>query len=325
MMMGCDTLLVVGSSFPYSQFLPPYGQARAVQIDLDAKMIGLRYPMEVNLVGDAAATLRALRPLLARKEDRSWQDKITSGVADWWKTLEARAQVTADPINPQALFWALSERLPEDAMVTADSGTAANWYARDLRFRPGMRGSVSGTLATMGCGVPYAIGAKYAHPDRPAIAVVGDGAMQMNGMAELITIGRYWPEWTDPRLVVIVLNNRDLNQVTWEQRAMGGEPKFEASQPIPDMPYAEVAKMAGLLGIRVERPDDIPAALDTALAADRPCVLDILTDPEVPTLPPHIDVDQARKFTEAILKGDSHGGQMMKQGLKDKLAEHLPR
>ena len=324
MMMDCDTLLVVGSSFPYSQFLPPYGQARAVQIDVDARMIGLRYPMEVNLVGDALSTLRELIPLLHRKADRGWQDTIRSGVAEWWETLEARAGVAADPINPQALFWALSERLPDHAMIAADSGSAANWFARDLRMRPGMRASVSGTLATMGCGVPYAIGAKYAHSDRPAIAVVGDGAMQMNGMAELITIGRYWRDWADPRLVVIVLNNRDLNQVTWELRAMGGEPEFPASQMLPDVHYADVAKMVGLVGIRVEHPDDIPGALDAAMAADRPCVLDVLTDPSVPTLPPHIDVEQARKLTAAMLKGDPHAGPVLKQALKDKLAEYLP-
>jgi pyruvate dehydrogenase (quinone) len=243
LMTGCDTLLMVGSSFPYSEFLPEEGQARGVQIDIDGRMLGIRYPMESNLVGDAAETLRALIPLLEHKQDRSWRSEIEDGVEEWWELMEARAMQDADPINPQRVFWELSKRLPDRAILCADSGSAANWYARDVRLRAGMMGSLSGTLATMGPGVPYAIGAKFAHPDRPVIAMVGDGAMQMNGSAELVTIGKYHERWLDQRLIVLVLNNRDLNQVTWEQRAMAGDPKFEGSQSLPDFPYARHAEL----------------------------------------------------------------------------------
>jgi len=188
LMMGCDTLLTVGSNFPYTQFLPKLDQARAIQIDRSGKWIGMRYPYEVNLVGDAKATLQALIPNLRRKEDRSWRKDIESNVAEWWQAMQRQALVDADPVNPMRIFHELSSRLPDNAIVAADSGSAANWYARHLRFHGDIRGSLSGTLATMGPGVPYAIGAKWAHPDRPAIALVGDGAMQMNGLAELITI-----------------------------------------------------------------------------------------------------------------------------------------
>jgi pyruvate dehydrogenase (quinone) len=257
MMMGCDTLLTVGSSFPYTQFLPEFDQARAVQIDIDGKYIGMRYPYEVNLVGDAAATLRALIPLLQRKQDRSWREEIEKNVARWWEVMDAEAMVGADPINPMRLFHELSSRLPADAIVTADSGSSANWYARHLRFHGDIRGSLSGNLATMGPGVPYGIGAKFGNPDRPVIVFAGDGAMQMNGLAELITIKHYWQEWSDPRLVIAVLHNDDLNQVTWEMRAMEGAPKFAESQTLPSVDYAAFASSLGLEGIAVDKPDDI--------------------------------------------------------------------
>jgi pyruvate dehydrogenase (quinone) len=316
LMNRCDTLLMVGSSFPYSEFLPEEGAARAVQIDLDARRVGIRYPMEVNLIGDAKETLRVLLPLLERKEDRSWQESIMSEVEDWWSLMEARAMDPADPINPQRVFWELSERLPDRCILSADSGSAANWFARDLRLRSGMMATLSGTLATMGPGVPYAIAAKFAYPDRPAIALVGDGAMQMNGLAELITVAKYWERWSDPRLVVLVLNNRDLNQVTWEQRAMEGDPRYDASQSIPDFPYARYAEMIGLRGVRVDDPDRIGAAWDEALGSDRPAVLEAIVDPEVPPLPPHITFEQAKHFAEAALKGDSERGPMIRRSLR---------
>ncbi len=207
MMNDCDTLLTVGSSFPYTQFLPAFDQARAVQIDIDGKYIGMRYPYELNLVGDARATLQALIPLLKRKEeDRSWREDIEAKVARWWETMEQEAMVEADPINPMRLFHELSTRLPTDAIVTADSGSSANWYARQLKFRGDMRGSLSGNLATMGPGVPYGIGAKFGHPGRPVIVFEGDGAMQMNGLAELVTVAARWRDWSDPRFVVCVLD-----------------------------------------------------------------------------------------------------------------------
>jgi pyruvate dehydrogenase (quinone) len=324
MMQDCDTLLMVGSSFPYSEFLPKEGQARGVQIDIDGRMLGIRYPMELNLVGDARGTLRALLPLLAQRSDRQWRETIEANVADWWQVLERRAMQDADPINPQRAFWELSRQLPDNAILTSDSGSAANWFARDLKLRRGMMASLSGNLATMGPGVPYAIAAKFAHPDRPVIALVGDGAMQMNGINELITIAKYRHEWSDPRLVVLVLNNRDLNQVTWEQRAMEGDPKFEASQDLPDFPYAEFARMAGLGGVRVERPDQLADAWEQAFASDRPFLLEAVTDPSVPPLPPHITLSQAKAMMFALAKGDPDFDSIVRQTLREKVADLMP-
>ncbi len=325
LMNGCDTLLMVGSSFPYSEFLPEEGQAHGIQIDIDARLIGIRYPMDVHLVGDARETLRALLPLLPEKEDRSWRKQIEESVADWWEVMEKRAHEEADPVNPQLLFWELSSRLPDECILTADSGSAANWFARDLKLRKGMMASLSGTLATMGPGVPYAVAAKFAHPDRPAIALVGDGAMQMNGMNELITVAKYWQRWSDPRLVVLVLNNRDLNQVTWEQRALQGDPMYPVTQQIPDFPYARFAELIGLRGVRVDEPERVGAAWDEVLAADRPAVLEAVVDPEVPPLPPHISFEQAKHFAEATLAGDPHRSRMIRQSFRQMVDALLPR
>jgi pyruvate dehydrogenase (quinone) len=324
MMMGCDTLLMIGSRFPYSEFLPKEGQARAVQIDLDPTMLSIRYPMDVNLVGDAALTLRALIPLLQRKTGRGWREEIEKNVAQWWKVLEARAMEPANPINPERVFWELSPQLPDNCIIASDSGSSANWYARDLKIRRGMMASLSGCLATMGPGVPYVIAAKFAFPERVAIALVGDGAMQMNGSAELITIGDYWKEWTDPRLVIMVLNNRDLNQVTWEERVMMGDPRYDAAQHVPDFPYARYAEMVGLKGIMVNRPEDLASAWDEALHADRPCVLEAITDPDVPPLPPHITFKEAVAFSESMLKGDSATAGMIKSSTREVLATLFP-
>lgn len=324
LMTNCDTLLMVGSRFPYSEFLPEEGQARGVQIDLDGRMLSLRYPMEVNLEGDSVETLRALLPLLEQKKDLAWRYEIEHGVAEWWRVLEARAMNDANPINPQRVFWELSPRLPDDCILTSDSGSAANWYARDLKLRRGMMASLSGGLATMGPGVPYAIGAKFAFPERPVIALVGDGAMQMNGNGELVTIVKYWKEWRDPRLIVMVLNNRDLNQVTWEQRALAGDPKFEAAQNLPDFPYARYAEIIGLQGIRVTDPNAVGPAWDEALTANRPVVIEAYTDPDVPPLPPHIRFDQARAYMSALLKGDPDAMGIIKASAKEFMDQLLP-
>ncbi|WP_370409753.1 thiamine pyrophosphate-requiring protein [Streptomyces fradiae] len=324
LMRDCDTLLTIGSNFPYSEFLPPYGQARAVQIDIDAHMVGLRYPYEVNLVGDAAATLRRLLPLLLRNDDRGWQRTVTAGVRRWKKVMDRRAALSADPVNPEYVAHALAPLLPDDSMITADAGSVANWYARHITMRPGMRGSLSGTLATMGSGVPYAIGAKFAHPDRPAIALVGDGAMQMNGMAELITAAKYALEWADPRLVVAVWNNQDLNQVSWELRAMEGMPPFAASQSIPDVPYAAFARSLGLTGLRITDPGDVEDAWRQALTADGPAVLDFRTDPAVPPIPPHATWEQIEATLASLARGNGHRGHVVLQGLKAKAQELLP-
>jgi len=323
LMMGCDTLLMVGSSFPYSEFLPKEGNAKGVQIDIDGRMVGIRYPMDVHLVGDSKETLRALIPRLQRKEDRSWREEIEDGIKKWWRLIEERALQDAHPINPQRVFFELSPRLPDDCILAADSGSAANWFARDIKIRKGMMASLSGTLATMGPGVPYAIAAKFAYPDRVAIALIGDGAFQMNGISELITIAKYWERWADPRLVVLVLHNNDLNQVTWEQRAMEGDRKYEASQTLPDFPYARYAQLIGLDGIRVDDPEQIGDAWDDALSADRPCVIEVVTDPEVPPLPPHITLEQARHFTEAVA-GDRNALEVIRHSFAQKLVEFLP-
>jgi pyruvate dehydrogenase (quinone) len=325
LMQGCDTLLTVGSSFPYTQFLPELDQARAVQIDVDGALIGMRYPYEVNLVGDAAATLRALVPLLEQKRDRAWREDIEAGVTRWWETMAAEAHVSADPVNPMRIFHEFSAAAPHDAIVTADSGSSADWYARHVRMRGAMRGSLSGTLATMGNAVPYAIGAKFAHPDRPAIAFEGDGAMQMNGLAELLTISRYWQEWTDPRLVVAVLHNSDLNQVTWELRAMGGTPEFVESQALPEVSYAGFAASLGLGAVTITDPEELAGAWRTALSADRPYVLDVHCDADVPPIPPHSDLEQMTATAKALIKGDPSRWGVIKEGIKIKAQELLPR
>ncbi len=300
LMTECDTLLMIGSGFPYSEFLPEEGQARGVQIDLKADMLSIRYPMEVNLHGEAAQTLRALLPLLDEKTDRGWRSEVEQWRADWEAKLEERAMATADPINPQRVVFELSPRLPERAIITCDSGSCANWFARDLKIRRGMKCSLSGGLASMGAGVPYAIAAKFVHPDRPVVALVGDGAMQMNNMAELITVAKYWREWENPHWICCVFNNEDLNQVTWEQRAMEGDPKFEASQNIPDVPYHRFAESIGLKGLYVDREDAVAAAWEAALGADRPVLIEFKTDPDVPPLPPHINLEQARAYLSAL-------------------------
>jgi pyruvate dehydrogenase (quinone) len=324
MMTECDTLLMIGSGFPYSEFLPKEGQARGVQIDLKPDMLSLRYPMEVNLVGDSADTLKLLPPLLQQKTDRSWRSGIEKNVASWWKLMEDRAMQSANPVNPQRVTWELSPRLPDRAIITSDSGSCANWYARDLKIRRGMMCSLSGGLASMGAAVPYAIAAKFAHPDRPVIALVGDGAMQMNNMAELITVAKYWREWSNPKLIVCVFNNQDLNQVTWEQRVMEGDPKFDASQQLPDVPYHKFAELIGLKGIFVDNPDRMGAAWDEALAADRPVVLEVKTDPDVPPLPPHITLEQAKKFTSTLLGPDPDETGVIIGSAKQVLASVLP-
>ena len=324
LMTECDTLLMIGSGFPYSEFLPKEGQARGVQIDLQPDMLSLRYPMEVNLVGDAAETLGALLPLLTHKTQRKWRKKVEGWRATWEKTLEKRALAKAKPINPQRVVYELSPRLPDRAIITSDSGSCANWYARDLKIRRGMQCSLSGGLASMGAAVPYAIAAKFAHPQNTVIALVGDGAMQMNNMAELITVAKYWRQWQSPKWICAVFNNEDLNQVTWEQRVMEGDPKFEASQAIPDVPYHLFAISLGLKGIFVEREEDVAAAWDQALASDVPVLLEFKTDPDVPPLPPHIKLEQAKKFATTLLKGDPDEAGVIVQTAKQVLASVLP-
>ncbi len=324
MMMDCDTLLMIGSTFPYGQFLPKEGQARGVQIDIDGRNLSLRYPMELNLIGDSTDTLRALIPLLQRKEDRSWREKIEANYHSWWKVIEARSMETADPLNPQRVFWELSQRLNEKHILSGDAGTATNWYGNTIKMRRGMMGSLSGSLATMGPAVPYAIAAKFAYPDRVPIALTGDGAMQMNGLAELITVKKYWKQWSDPRIIFMVLNNRDLNQVTWEMRIEAGNPKLETTQNLPDFPYASYAESLGLKGIRVDKPEDVGPAWDAALSADRPVVFEAYVSADVTTIPPHISFEEAKNYASALLKGDPNEGGIIKASLKSVLEGLVP-
>jgi pyruvate dehydrogenase (quinone) len=324
LMSECDTLLMIGSGFPYSEFLPKEGQARGIQIDIDAKMLGIRYPMDVHLQGDSKATLKALIPYLKRKEDRSWRSSIEKNVDNWWKIMEARAFNSANPINPQYVFWELSKRLPDNCIISADSGSIVTWFARDLKIRSGMKASLSGNLATMCPAMPYTIAAKFAYPDRVAIGLIGDGAMQMLGINGLITVAKYWKTWKDPRMIILVLNNRDLNMVTWEQRGMGGNAKFEDSQNVPDFAYEEYARMLGLEGIRVDHPEEVKDALDTALILQKPVVLNVYTDPSVPMLPPHVSFEQSKAFFSAIFKGDSDAWDILKQLAKEVKETYIP-
>jgi pyruvate dehydrogenase (quinone) len=321
MMEDCDTLLMVGTSFPYAEFLPKEGQARCVEIDIKADMIGIRYPTDVQLIGDAKETLKALEPHLVRKEDRGWRERIEESVRDWWDIVERRSMMDADPMNPQRVVHELSQVLPEDAIITADSGSSTNWFARQLKLRKGNLASLSGTLATMVPGVPYAIAAKFAHPGRPVICFVGDGAFQMLGMNEMLTVKRYMERWDDKRLVFCVFNNQDLNQVTWEQRVMEGDPKFPGTQWLPNFDYAAYAELCGLQGIFCDDGDNVRAAWEQALAADRPVVLEVKTDPEIPPLPPHIRGEQAKKMAEAMVKGDPERMGVMEKSLRGKLVE----
>jgi pyruvate dehydrogenase (quinone) len=323
LMKGCDTFLMVGSAFPYSEFLPEPGAARGVQIDIDGNRLSLRYPMEVNLVGDSKTSLRALLPLLTQKKESAWRRGIERGLKNWWKTLEDRAMTSADPLNPQRVFWELSPRLPDNAIITADSGSVANWYARDLKMRRGMKASLSGGLASLGAGTPYALAGKMAYPDRTVIACMGDGAMQMNGLNVMITISKYWKKWSNPRLIVLVLNNRDLNQVTWEERIQLGAGKTESTQSIPDFPYHKYAELIGLKGVFVDNPDRVGTAWDEALSADRPVILEAYTDPNVPPLPPHITLKDARNFV-SMIPSEPELGSVLKNSAKELLTSVLP-
>jgi pyruvate dehydrogenase (quinone) len=323
LMMGCDTLLMIGTSFPYSEWLPEQGKAKCVEINIDGSLIGVRYPNDVTLVGDSRDTLRALLPLLTRKEDRSWQDKVRADREAWERILDDRAHMDADPVNPELVFWELNKRLPDNVILSSDSGSATNWYARHCHLREGMRASLSGTLATMCPGVPYAIGAKFAHPDRPVIGLTGDGAFQMLGMNELLTVKRYLPMLMQQNktLVFVVLVNNDLNQVSMEQRVLGGDPKNPETQTLPYLPAAEFARLLGFEGIKVDRPEDVGPAWDRALSADGPVLLEFVTDPQVAALPPHVKPSMFKKVVKGLMKGDEDAVGIAEKGTKGKLAE----
>ncbi|WP_262104477.1 thiamine pyrophosphate-requiring protein [Arthrobacter sp. Marseille-P9274] len=298
---NCDTLLIIGSKDPWTEFYPPPGAARAVQIDANPAAIGIRYPVEAGLAGDADPTLRALLPLLSGTPDEVWQSEVRGWVEDWRRLSEDRAMTQASPINPERVLHELGRRFPEDARLAVDVGSCVYWYARQLVLPKGVQAHLSGTLASMGCSIPYGIAAKLDRPAAPVIAVSGDGALQMAGLAELITVARLWPQWADPRFVICVLNNRELAEVTWEQREMEGEPRFDASQAIPEFDYAGYARLLGLEGLRVDDPEKIGPAWEKALAAECPFLLEFVTDPEVPLLPPFpAGKDKAEAMQQAL-------------------------
>jgi pyruvate dehydrogenase (quinone) len=323
-MQDCDTFLMVGSNFPYSEFLPKPGSARGVQIDVKGEHLSLRWPFEVNLIGHSGPTLKALLPMLQQKTDGAWRKTIAGGLEHWWKVIASQAEQGADPINPQRVFTELSKRLPENVILTADSGSVANWYARDLKMRRGMKASLSGGLASLGAATPYAMAAKMAYPERPVIGFIGDGAFQMNGMNVMVTVSKYWKQWSNPHFIIMVLNNRDLNQVTWEERVMAGHGKTELTQAIPDVPYHKYAELLGLKGIFVNDPERLGAAWDEALAADRPVILEAYTDPNVPPLPPHISLKDAKNFM-TMMASEPELGSVLKDTAKEVIATVLPR
>lgn len=324
LMNDCDRLLIVGSNMPYSEFYPPEG-VPAVQIDIDGAQLGLRYPTRVNLTGDAAPTLARLLELLGTATPpTAWRAEVAKQTASWRTGQHEVAQQKADPVNPQLVLTELDDRLPADAMIAVDCGTVTAWFARHLHVRPGMMANLSGTLLSMGGGLPYGIAAKFAHPDRPLLALLGDGAMQMNGVNELITVAKYWREWADPRFVLLVLNNRDLSFVSWEQRSGEGTPKFDESQLLPDVDYAGWARSLGLGGVRVEDPAQVGPAWDAALAADRPMVIDAVVDPAELMIPPHFTLQQARETATAIVRGDSDWRGILRRGLPAAAATLLP-
>ncbi|WP_028182747.1 thiamine pyrophosphate-requiring protein [Salinispora arenicola] len=326
LMQECDRLLIVGSNLPYSEFYPPPGRARAVQIDRDGTLLGLRYPTEVNLTGDAAPTLRALLHELGPGPGPTrWRETLSRKVASWRQSQRELAEQPADPINPQMIFTHLNERLPDDVLLAVDCGTTTAWYARHIQVRPGMLASMSGTLLSMGGAMPYGIAAKFAHPDRPLVALIGDGAMQMNGVNELITVAKYWRGWTDPRFVVLVLNNRDLAFVSWEQRSSEGTPMFPDSQQLPDIAYHRWAEVLGLRGELVDSPDQVPDVWERALSADCPTVINALVDPAEMMLPPHFTPEQVRNTAMAVLRGDTDWAGIVRRGLPATLSTYRPR
>ena len=308
---NCDALLIVGSNDPWTEFYPPPGAARAVQIDIDERKIGNRYPVEVGLAGDAAAALQALSSRLTARPRGKWRDDVEQEVVRWRDLAKERAAVPASPVNPERVVRELNGRLPANAQLSIDVGSCVYWYARQLVLPPGVPAHLSGTLASMGCSIPYGVAAKLAHPDRPLVALAGDGAMQMAGIAELVTVAHRWRQWQDPRFIVCVFNNRELTEVTWEQRESEGEPRFKDSQELPDFPFAGYAELLGFTGIRVEDPELLADAWERAFAADRPVVIDVLTDPEVPLLPPFPGGKEKAESMRKALAGEDNGGRAL--------------
>jgi pyruvate dehydrogenase (quinone) len=314
-MEECDTLLMIGTSFPYMEFLPKPGQARGVQIDLDPTRIGLRYPVEVGLAGDSAATLRTLMPLLRRKEDRSFLKKAQDGMKGWSKIMEQRATRRDKPMKPQVVAWELGKRLRSDAIVASDSGTIATWWMRQIPARRGQMHTISGTLATMACGLPYAVGAQVAHPGRQVIAFVGDGGFTML-MGEFATCVKY-----QLPVKVVIIKNNSLGQIRWEQMVFQGNPEFGIE--LHPIDFAGFARDCGGAGFTVEDPAECGAVIEQALNTPGPAVVQAVVDPFEPPMPPKVTATQALHLGEALLKGQPHRGEIVSTVLGEKFREMI--
>jgi len=312
-MESADTILIVGSSFPYMEYLPKPGDARGVQIDDKADRIGLRFPVEIGLVGDAKPTLSALIPFIERKKDRRFLETAQKGMEAWWELMRERDTRDDMPIKPQRVAWELSQIAPDNAIISGDSGTNTSWIARHFMIRGEQKFSCSGTLATMAPGLPYAIAAQVAFPERKSIAFVGDGAFTML-MGEFATAVKY----NLPILVVIIKNNT-LGQIKWEQIVFLGNPEYGCE--LQEIDFAKFAEACGGLGFSVERPDEIRPTLESAMASGRPCVVEVLVDPFEPPMPPKVTLKQAKNFAEALVEGQPHGGKIALTIFRDKINE----
>ncbi len=309
----CDTLFMVGSSFPYIEFLPKPGQARGVQVDIDPIRIGLRYNMECGLVGDTKRTLQALIPRLKRKKDRRFLEKAQKGMKDWWKLMEKRGTMPDLPMNPQVVAWELGKLLKDDAIVASDSGTIATWWARQIKARKGQMFSLSGTLASMANGLPYAIAAQVAFPKRQVVAFVGDGGFSML-MADFATAVKY----RLPIKVVIIKNN-SLGQIKWEQMVFLGNPEYGCD--LHPIDFVAFARACGGEGYRIENPKDCRDIMREALSRPGPVVVEAVVDPHIPPMPAKIKAEQAKHFAESLAKGEPHAGEIVKSVVKNRVRE----
>lgn len=312
-MENCNTLLMVGTSFPYMEFLPEPGQARGVQIDLDPFRIGLRYPIEVGLVGDSRRTLQALLPLLKQHDDRRFLEQAQSSMKEWWQLMETRSTRQDKPMKPQVVAWELGKRLSDTAIVSADSGTNTTWWARQIPAKRGQMHSVSGTLASMACGLPYAMAAQIAYPDRQCIAFVGDGGFSML-MADFVTCVKY-------RLPVkvVIIKNGSLGQIKWEQMVFLGNPEYGCE--LQEINFAAFAVACGATGFTIDDPTQCGEILDKALATPGPVVVEAIVDPLEPPLPPKVTIDQATKLTQSLVRGEPNREKIALTILADKVRE----
>jgi thiamine pyrophosphate-dependent acetolactate synthase large subunit-like protein len=312
-MQECDTLFMVGTSFPYLTFYPRHGKARAVQLDIDPTRIGVRYPVEVGLTGDAKATLQALLPLIDRKADRSFLTKAQEGMKEWRKLMEERSSREESPVKPQVVARHVNELLRPDAIVATDSGTITTWAARHIHIQRGMQFSCSGNLATMAPGLPYAVGAQAAYPGRQVVAFVGDGGFTML-MGEIATAVKH-----DLPIKVVIIKNNTLGQIKWEQMIFLGNPEYEvALHPIDFVKFAEAC---GAVGVRCEKPDEVRPALEMAFASKKPAVIEAVVDPFEPPFPAQATPKQALHFAESLVRGEPDSGKIIESVFKDKIKE----